>query len=146
MKKLIKGKDKKSKYASYFTPDPEISSRVKGYCEAEYPIDLETVRYDEYSEPMEEIGFCEQSGGPVDLELYRKLGCWNCFKFNADDNFPYMLMSEAAVKLGVSRATVMGLVMRGILKGHYLEQETAPPRWHIEKESVDDLLRRRSKG
>lgn len=95
-------------------------------------------------------GYCEVHG-PMDFGTYCWKGCWGCYHFTAGNKFPYMFVNEAAKKLGVSETTVRKLLRKGELKGEVFVQNRhtgflpASPKYHIEKESVEVLLQRRSK-
>jgi len=96
------------------------------------------------------LGYCELHG-TIDEGTYCWKGCWGSYRFVAGKKFPYVFVNEAAEKLAVSKTTVRKMFKKGELEGEvfvqvrYTGSLPAARKYHIEKESVEELLQKRNK-
>lgn len=91
------------------------------------------------------FGYCDLHG-TIDKVTYCWKGCWGCYRFVTGKKFPYVFVNEVAEKLAVSENTVKKMLKKGELRGEVFVQVRytgflpAPRKYHIEKESVEELL------
>ena len=93
------------------------------------------------------IGYCDHHLHPdmiIDLDTFEWKGCWTCYHFNADDDFPFMDVNDTSNELNISRSTVIRWVKSGKLKGRLFERgrhvdSISPPykKYFIDKDSVE---------
>jgi hypothetical protein len=101
---------------------------------------------------VEGFGYCGLHEKPIEEDQYEWKGCWGCYHFIQGRGFPYLSVSYVSEKLGVSESTVRGWIKKGLLRGKIFEQgrytgsTPAPRKYHIEKESFEELKKSKAKA
>ena len=98
------------------------------------------------TDKADEFGYCDYHEESIDEGEYEYKGCWGCYHFGMGKGFPYMFVPEASKELGVSESTIRRWIRKGKLRGRLFIQERpsfgvlpSPRKYHIEKESVEEL-------